>query len=1020
MTKKRNSGRNACLLALTLMTSVATVQVASALPADGSSSERYEIAQERRVSGKVTDIDGSELPGVSILVKGTTNGTTTDLSGNYSLANVPANGTMVFSFIGMVTQEVAVDGRQQINVTLEEDAIGLDEVVAIGYGVQRKSDVTGAVSTVKADELMKRPILRLEQALQGTTPGVQVVSNSGQPGKGLAVKIRGASSISGGTDPLYVIDGQIGGGIDALNPNDIQSIEILKDASASAIYGSRGTNGVVLVTTKSGELGKPKISFSGYLASASVPKRIELLTAAEFAETINKYYSASGNAFSAAQIEELRRTGGTDWAGELEQTPLIQNYDLNISGGNETFRYRISYNHMDQPGIIKNSWYAKDNLRANLDIKVNSRLDVKFNISYIQPKSQNAEYGGDIYDPFSAANIFDPTLPVYNENGEYNMASTWGSNGTNPVAEINESRETKSWKTTVGTGILTYKIMDGLTFTSNNTYSSGSEFSRSFRGEHTGDGAGSTTRAEIYSSSSYGLQSSNFLTYDKTFGGSHHLTATLLYERSQGENINQRGRARQLSTTALTYYNLRLGAAQETESGYSNDAMQSYMLRANYSYKDRYLLTLSMRRDGSSKLTEKYDNFPSAAIAWNIARESFLENHDIISGLKIRASYGETGNQAIGAYSTIPRISTGSPYYFDGKTSITTTPLGTPVSKNLKWEHAKQSDLGIDAVLYNGRLTFTADVYNKDVVDLLYDFNAPSYMGGGTYKRNIGTLNNRGLEMTLGGIPVNNRDFSWNSFLTVSFNRNKVVDLGGEDNVGYGGVGTFGAGASRLMVGHPLADFWGWEFLGTWKTSEADEAAKYGMKPGDPKYTDIDHNYAINEDDKMVIGNGTPDVSFGFINDFRYKDFSLSIMFQGMSGNEIYSQTFATLWGGHGMSRNATIKEALNVWSPENENDIPLIGRESTRHQSSRFVYDGSFIKLKNVSLSYNVPAALLHKLYVSNLEVYVSGQNLLTFTKFPGMDPETNSSTGATTQGLEMGVIPNPRMYTFGLRIGF
>ncbi|MDR1331405.1 MAG: TonB-dependent receptor [Tannerella sp.] len=1012
----RNFGRYACFFALALMASAA-VQASPALPVAGSP-ERHEITQERRVSGTVTDIEGIELPGVSILVKGTTNGTTTDLNGNYSLGNVPANGTVVFSFIGMVTQEIAVNGRQQINVTMEEDAIGLDEVVAIGYGVQRKSDVTGAVSTVKADELVKRPLVRLEQALQGTTPGVQVVSNSGQPGKGLEVKIRGASSITGGTNPLYVIDGNIGGGIDALNPNDIASIEILKDASATAIYGSRGTNGVVLITTKSGELGKPKISFNAWIANTSVPKQLELMTAAEFAESINKYYT-NGNAFSQAQIDELRRTGGTNWADELERSPWVQSYDLNISGGNETIRYRVSYNRLDQPGMIKNQWYVKDNLRANLDLKVNSRLDLKFNFSYIQPKSQNTEYGGDIYDPFSAANVFDPTLPVYNASGDYNISSPWGSNGTNPVAEINESRDNKSWKTTVGTGVLTYKILDGLTLTSNNTYTSGAEFSRIFKGEHTGDGVGGTTRAEIYSNTTFSFQSSNFLTYDKTFG-SHHVTATLLYERSQGENTNVRGVARQLSTTALTYYNLRLGNAQETQSGYSKDAMQSYMARVNYSYRDRYLATLAIRRDGSSKLTEKYDNFPSAALAWNIAREGFLEDHAIIDGLKLRASYGETGNQAIGAYSTIPRVSTGGNYYFDGRTSLPTTPLGSPVSKLLKWEHARQTDLGLDVVLYNGRLTFTADVYNKDVIDLLYDYPAPSYMGGGTYKRNMGKLNNRGLELSLNAVPVTGKDFSWNSFLTVSFNRNKVIDLAGEDNVPYSGVGTFGAGVSRLMVGHPLGDFWGYEYLGTWKSSEAAEAAKYGLLPGDPKYTDLDGNHAINADDKMVIGNGTPDITFGFINDVRYKNFTLSLMFQGMAGNDIYSQTMATIWGGHGMARNATTKDALNVWTPENETDIPVIGRESTNHDSSRFVYDGSFVKLKNLAINYSLPSSLLRGTFISNLEVYASGQNLLTFTKFPGMDPEVNSSTGATTQGLEMGVIPNPRTYTFGLRVGF
>jgi TonB-linked SusC/RagA family outer membrane protein len=1015
--EKKNFRRKACIFAV-MLSALMAGQVLSAFPSVGAA-ERHDTTQDRKITGAVTDADGIGLPGVSIVVKGTVNGTTTDADGNYSLNNIPSNSVLVFSFIGMVSQEIAVEGRSQLNVVLEEDAIGLEEVVAIGYGVQKKSDVTGAVSTVKADELLKRPLVRLEQALQGTTSGVQVVSNSGQPGKGLAVKIRGANSITGGTNPLYVIDGNIGGGIDALSPNDIASVEILKDASATAIYGSRGTNGVVLITTKSGEVGKPKISFNAWLANASVPKQLDLMTAAEFAETINKYYSPAHNAFSQTEIDELRRTGGTNWADELERSPLIQNYDLNISGGNETFRYRVSYNRLDQPGLIKNQWYVKDNLRANLDVKVNSRLDVKFNLAYIQPKSRNTEYGGDVYDPFAAANIFDPTMPVYNADGEYNMSSQWGSNGTNPVAEINESRDDKSWKTVIGTGILTYKIMDGLTFTSNNTYTSGSEFSRIWKGAHTGDGAGYGTRAEIYASTSSSLQSSNFLTYDKTFND-HHVATTLLYERSNSENINERGIARQLSTTALTYYNLRLGNAQEAQSGYSNEAMQSYLLRVNYAYRDRYLLTLAMRRDGSSKLTEKYDNFPSAALAWNIARESFLEEHPVIAGLKLRASYGETGNQAIGAYSSIPRISMAGNYYFDGRTSIPTTPLGSPVSKKLTWEHARQTDLGLDAVLYNGRLTFTADVYNKDVVDLLYDFQAPSYMGGGTYKRNMGKLNNRGLELSLNAVPVTNRDFSWNSFLTVSFNRNKVIDLEGEDNVPYSGVGTFGAGVSRLIVGHPLGDFWGYEFLGTWKTSEAEEAAKYGLLPGDPKYTDLNHDYAITPDDKKVIGNGTPDVSFGFINDVRYKDFTFSLMFQGMTGNDIYSQTMATVWGGHGMSRNATIRDALNVWTEQNQNEIPVIGRESTRFDSSRFVYDGSFVKLKNISVSYNIPPKILHNIFVSNLEVYVSGQNLLTLTKYPGVDPETNSSTGATTQGLEMGVIPNPRTYTLGLRIGF
>jgi TonB-linked SusC/RagA family outer membrane protein len=1016
LAKEKQFLLKACILIVACVAS-STVQVFAQLPA-ADSPRLGERMQSRKISGTVTDKYGDPLPGVSILVKGTTNGTTADLDGNFTLDNVPANGTIVFSFIGMIAQEIPVSGRQLFNITLEEDAIGLNEVVAIGYGVQRKSDVTGAVSSVKADELVKRPITRIEQALQGTTPGVQVVSNSGQPGRGLEVKIRGANSITGGNNPLYVIDGHIGGEIASLNPNDIASLEILKDASATAIYGSRATNGVVLITTKSGETGRMRVNFNTWFSKSSLPASIERMTAAEFAESINKYYQAG--AYKDAEIEELRRTGGTDWHDAVGRSPWSQNYDLNISGGTEAIRYRISFNRLNQQGMIINQWYTNTNLRANLDIKANSRLDLKFNIAYHQPKSRNNNFAGDIYDPFSSGNIFDPTMPVYNAEGKFNISSQWGSNGYNPVAEMENKKDDTSSKRIIGTGVLVYKIMDGLTFTSNNTYATGSKFDQSYRGPQSGEALGGTTRAEVSSDSWYSFQNSNFLTYEKLFG-EHHVTAMLLYEQNHYENMSLRGLARNLSTTALEYWNLRLGSNQETHTDYSSDAMQSYMARVNYAFKDRYLLTLSLRRDGSSKLTEKYDNFPSAAVAWNIARESFLEDNPVISGLKLRASYGETGNQAVDAYSTIAQIATGNAYFFDGIAGTTTTGLGTAVSKKLVWEHAKQVDAGVDLVLWNGKFTFTADYYNKDVEDLLFNYSAPLYMGGGEYKRNMGKLNNKGLELSLGGVPVSNKDFSWNTFLTVSFNRNKVVDLMGEDDLPASGVGGFGAEVGRLRVGDALGNFYGYTFLGTWKSDEAAEAAKYGMKPGDAKYFDKNNDNAYTPEDREVIGNGTPDVTYGFINDFRYKDFTLSLMFQGMAGNDIFSQTLGTMWGGHGMARNATIKEALNVWTPERPTEIPVLGGTSANYfNSSRYVYDGSFVKLKNLSLAYNIPKRLLSKLFIDNLEVYVSGQNLLTFTSFPGYDPETTSATGAQTQGIEMGVIPNPRTYTMGLRIGF
>ena len=976
-------------------------------------------AQTIEIKGNVVDTYNEAIIGATVKVVGTSIGTATDIDGNFTL-NVSGSAVLEVSYIGYSMQTIPVSNKRSFNIVLEEDFQNLEEVVVVGYGVSKKSDLTGSVGSVKADEFLKRPITRFEQALQGTTSGMTVISNSGQPGQGMSIRIRGTSSITGGNDPLYVIDGNVGGGIDALNPNDIESVEILKDASATAIYGSRGTNGVILITTKSGKEGKTRINLSTWLSKAEIPNHLDLMSGAEFAETINKSYSSPGNEpFSSAALEELRRTGGTDWHKEIERSPVIQNYDLNVSGGAETIKYRVSFNHLDQPGLIMNQWYKKSNMRANFDIKANSRLDLKFNVSYIEWKSRNNDYSGDVYDPFGIASIFDPTSPVYNEDGTIKRNSTYGTDGLNPVGQLQDYKNDKSSKTTVGTGVLVFKIIDGLTFTSNTTYSSGSSFDQRWDGLNTGYGASNGTKAEIYSNKSNSFQNSNYFTYNKIFGD-HNVNATLLYEQSKYEVIWVRGKSSRLSTPALTYYNLRLGSTQETESGYSSDAMQSYMARVNYSFKNRYLLTASMRRDGSSKLTEKYDNFPSVALAWNIKNESFMENVDKISGLKLRASYGETGNQAVGAYSTLATVSTFNPYYFDGRTPTTTTPVGSPKSKKLSWEHAKQTDVGLDLAMYNGRLTFTVDYYNRDIVDLLYEYQAPFYMGGGKYQTNMGKLNNKGLEFMLNVIPVSNKDFFWNSLLTVSFNRNKVVDLRDLDDIPGSGIGTFQAEVSRLQVGEPLGQFYGYKFLGTWKTSEAEEAAKYGLRPGDAKYEDLNGDNAYTPDDRQPIGNGAPDFSYGFNNDFQYKNFTLNMLFQGMVGNEIYSQSMATVWGGHGMARHATIKDALNTWTPENQTDVPIVGSGANLFNSSRFVYNGSFLKLKNVALTYSLPKKLINKWFMENLEVYVSGQNLFTITSFPGYDPEVNNAQNPVGQGLEMGVIPNPRTYTVGLRVGF
>lgn len=982
-------------------------------------------AQQRVVRGRVTDEQDKPLPGATIRIQSTNLSALTDSLGNFQVGTgEQAAPVLAVSYIGYLPEAIPVEGRSFVSIRLRQDPRSLNDVVVVGYGVQRKRDVTGATSTVRAEEIAKRPLVRVEQALQGTTSGVAVGSNSGQPGVGLSVRIRGTNSITGGNEPLYVIDGYIGGNIESINPNDIESLEILKDASATAIYGSRGSNGVVIITTKSGREGKTRVDFSTWFSKASVPRQLDLMNAYDFARTVNTQFRLSGNppAFSEERLQELQRNGGTNWQKELQQKPLVQNYQLSVSGGKPGVRYLFSFNYLDQPGLILNQWYKRATLRSNVDVALNDKMDLRFNVTALLPQSRNTGYPGDLLDPFAQATEWDPTTPVRDPStGKYVLSAQYGSIQINPVAQASNQQVDNTTTNLTGTGVFTWRILKGLTFTSNNTYEIQWQQTQTLYGKETSVGMANGDYAASGTNRYRSYQNSNFLTYRAELGD-HTLTVTGLYEQQNRRNISSNAQSKNLSTYALGYYNLGLGSTQLTTSGYWADALQSYMGRVNYAYKDKYLLTASIRSDGSSHLTQKYSTFPSVAVGWNVAKEAFMQNSKVFSALKLRASYGVTGNQAVGAYATITQINSGPPaYYFDGTKPTVSTPLGAPVSSTLKWERTAQYDAGIDAAFLDGRLTFTADAYQKKITDLLYNYQAPFYLGGGTYARNIGSVENKGLEFAIAGTPVTNQKFRWNSNLTLSFNRNRVLDLGGLNNVQVNNIGSPQNGVSILQIGKPLGEFYGYQFRGTWKSGEAAEAAAFGMKPGDAKYTDVDGDNKYTAADLMAIGNGTPKFTFGFINDFSYGDFTLSFMFQGARGHQIYSQTLAYTWGGLGDARNATNSEALNIWTPERETDNPSFSTTSTNFiNSSRYVYDASYVKLKNLSLSWRVPAALLSKISMRNLELYVSGQNLFTITSYPGYDPEVTNATNAVTQGLEMGVIPNPRTYTIGLRAGF
>jgi TonB-linked SusC/RagA family outer membrane protein len=998
------------------------------------------FAQNRLLKGKVTDEQGKPLAGASINIKNTTTSTSTDSAGNFELP-LTAHGkpVLVVSFVGYLSTEYAIGGGSFFNVQLKNNTQSLNDVIVVGYGTQRKKDVTGAISTVNADEIAKRPLVRVEQALQGTAAGVAVQSVSGNPGAPLSVRIRGTNSITGSNEPLYVIDGYIGGSIQTVNPSDVESLEILKDASAAAIYGSRGSNGVVLITTKSGHDGTPRIGLDVWIQKAEVAKELNLMDAYDFANTVNIQNAVTGipPAFTAAQLDGFKTNKGTDWQKALQVKPLIQNYEASVSGGSKNTKYFFSFDYLDQPGLIVNQYYKRATLRSNLDFKINDKLDLKFYVVTAIPTSRNTNtdlhttYGGDTGDPFAVATDWDPTTPVRNPTtGEYNLTSPYGADNVNPVAQASSQLVDVNSLDAIGTGVLTYRILPNLSFTSSNSYESQYAWIRQLFGLNTSTTViNGITNGMISASSIWNtaVQSSNFLTYNLNFGD-HALNLTGLYEYQSGTNQNFAAQSTNLSTYALGYYNLGVGLTQAVNSGYSASELQSFMGRVNYSYKEKYLLTASIRDDGSSRLTKKYSTFPSVAVGWLMSKEKFMANSKVFSSLKLRGSYGETGNQGVPPYSSIPVINTSNVgYYFDGTSLSISTPLGPPVSTNLVWETTLQTDIGLDAGFLNNRMLFTIDAYNKKISNLLFSYQTPAYLGGGSYQRNIGSLQNRGIELAISGTPVapNPGGLNWNTFFQISFNDNKVLNLNGLDNIIISGIGQPQANISILKVGKPLGEFTGYEFLGTWKTSEATEAAKYGSKPGDAKFLDVDNNGTINENDYVPIGNGIPKSTWGFINDFSYKNFTLSIMFTGQEGSQIYSQTIAYTWGQAPGVRNATNSDATKMWTPQNETDIPAFSTTGSPNggfptNTSRFVYNANFVKLKNLSLTYSIPQSVLGNAKIHSVDVYVSGQNLFTITKYPGYDPELTNAQTAQTQGVEMGVIPNPRTYTLGLRVGF
>jgi TonB-linked SusC/RagA family outer membrane protein len=980
-------------------------------------------AQESQtITGTITDEAGETIIGANVIIKGTTIGTVSDVNGQFSLKIEDRTGTLAISYLGYSSVELPIGNQTTFDIILKQDLLNLEQVIVIGYGTVRKEDLTGSISIISTEDFEVQPMVRVEDALMGRAAGVQVNRVSGAPGGEVKIRIRGANSINFDNDPLYVVDGFVGGDINSLSPTDIESINVLKDASATAIYGSRGSNGVVIVTTKMPTRNGFNVNAHAFWSSKIVANQFDLMKSAEYATLANIKTLALGGTpyFTAEEIAEFERTGsGTDWQDEVLRTGTVQNYDINFSGGSDKIKYFVSGNFADEKGTLINTNWKRYAVRSNVDAKMTDWLDFGLNLYANHEHSLNSDNLG-AYGSVSVAAMWSPTLPVY-QNGDYTIdEASIGTVLYNPVWLANETNTDRFKNNFLASANLKFKIVDGLTLdimgSTNLNFANTNSFNENVPGT-----AISTATASIRDTYLTVWQNTNNLTYTNTFGD-HSLTAMAVYEQQVFEQRTNLSNASGFITLANGYDNLGLAATQTISSGFSNSSLQSYMGRFNYGYKSRYMITATVRADGTSKFQDdnKYSIFPAFAGNWTISEESFMQDLNWLYRMKLRLGWGRTGNQAISNYETLQTLNT-SDYTttMDGVSLAPGVGPGDPANPALKWETTTQSNIGLDLSILDGRLNTSVDVYHKLTDDLLLAEQLPSYLGGGSIMRNVGEVENKGLEIEISGVPISTPSFVWNSSLNFNYFKNKVLELSDPDNDEEYLFSSYGSNFI-IQEGEPLGQFYGYKYLGQWQLGEEQEAAIYGNVPGDARYEDLDDDGSI---DLQVIGNGAPTTTWGWNNNFSYKGFDLNIFLQGSHGNDIWNWTRYYRIAGGAQVFNATSREVLgNIWSVDNQSGtLPGFSSTSvTERQSSFFVENGSFIRLTNVTLSYNLPVDFLQRYSLKSLQIYVSGTNLLTISDYSGYDPEVSSSGNSDTAvSIDTGAYPISRVFTLGLRLG-
>ncbi|EFS30907.1 SusC/RagA family TonB-linked outer membrane protein [Bacteroides sp. D2] len=951
----------------------------------------------KTIKGVINDEQGETIIGASVIIKGEDTGTTSDMDGRFTL-EAPEGAILVISYIGYHTQEVKVRKRSLLRVVLKEDNQLLDEVVVVGYGTVKKSDLTGAVSGVSNRQYKNQPVQRVENILQGRTPGVEVTATSGMPGASMKVRVRGTTSINKSSDPLYVIDGIISSsGLDGINPSDIQSMEILKDASSTAIYGSRGSNGVILITTKQGSEGKAQVTFDASVGLSTVRKQYDLLNAYEYATALNDIRGSS--TISAEDLEAYKNgTKGINWTDLLTRTGITQDYRLAISGGNEKVKYLISGNVLDQEAITIMSDYKRYGIRANIDSEVKPWLTIsaKLNASSLHKHNEGGVNWLHVTNFSPTMELKDPETGVYNTD-PYNMI------GSSPYGEmIVNNSDSYSYNLNANLTLL-FKIMKGLTLSVQGGYDYDNSPSYSFRSKL--DSPGAINSASNTNALHNYWQNTNNLTWQKQFGD-HSFTAMGVWEISRSWDSQLKGTGSNLNNESVGYWNLGNAAIRDASNSYTEFSLASGIVRANYDYKKRYFITAALRADGSSKFQgdNKWGYFPSAAVAWDIAQESFMSNQHVLDQLKLRASFGVTGNQDIAAYSTLGMLS-GASYGWGTSTSSTGYWGYQFATPGITWEKTYQYDLGLDMSI--GGFNITVDWFKKQTKDLLFQKQVPKYNGGGTYWVNQGKLNNTGVELSLTTFPVKGA-VTWETSLNASYVKNEVADLAGDDFVLTANYSDLGGPMQIMKPGYPMGSFYVYQ----WKGFD-DKGANL--------YQKADGSLTTNptSDDLVVKGQASPKWTVGWNNTVTWKNWTLNVFFNAATGYDRLNISRFMAASMTGVSRFVTLRDAyFKGWDHvANKADAlypSLTNTDNKSYANSDFwLEDASFIKLKNISLSYRIPRRVLK---FASVQLSVSAQDLFTITRYKGMDPEVYTSY----DGLDYGAYPIPRTITFGAKFRF